>query len=87
MKGWGSLHTLGLSAVAVTLLAAFVLIERRSVAPLVRLGIFRMRPLAVSNAVMLLVASGLFGMFFFASLYVQEILGYSPCAPAWPSCR
>ena len=45
-KGWGSLHTLGLSAVAVALLAAFVVIERRSVAPLVRLGIFRVRTLA-----------------------------------------
>jgi predicted MFS family arabinose efflux permease len=59
-------------------LAAFVVIELRSVAPLMRLGIFRVRTLAVSNSVLLLVASGLFGMFFFASLYVQEILGYSP---------
>jgi predicted MFS family arabinose efflux permease len=40
--------------------------------------VFRVRTLSVSNAVLLLVASGLFGMFFFASLYVQEILGYSP---------
>ena len=47
-------------------------------APLVRLSIFRVRTLAVADAVLLLVASGMFGMFFFASLYVQEILGYSP---------
>ncbi|HTU86800.1 MAG TPA: MFS transporter [Solirubrobacteraceae bacterium] len=76
--GWGSARTLGLIAVALALLAVFVVIERRSVAPLVRLGIFRIRTLTAANIVLLLVASGLFGMFFFASLYVQEILGYSP---------
>jgi EmrB/QacA subfamily drug resistance transporter len=76
--GWGSARTLGLIAAALVLLAVFVVIERRSVAPLIRLSIFRVRTLAVANAVLLLVASGLFGMFFFASLYVQEILGYSP---------
>ncbi len=76
--GWGSARTLGLIAVALVLLAAFVAIERRSVAPLIRLSIFRVRTLAVANGVLLLVASGMFGMFFFASLYVQEILGYSP---------
>jgi EmrB/QacA subfamily drug resistance transporter len=78
VKGWGSLHTLGLSAVAVALLVAFVLIERRSVAPLVRLSLLRIRTLASANGVMFIVIGGLFGMFFFASLYVQRILGYSP---------
>ena len=77
-KGWGSLHTLGLSAVAVALLAGFVAIERRSPAPLVRLSILRVRTLATANVVLFIVAGGLFGMFFFASLYVQRILGYSP---------
>jgi EmrB/QacA subfamily drug resistance transporter len=76
--GWGSARTLGLGAVAVALLVAFVAIEHRSAAPLMRLSIFRIRALAVADTVLLLVASGLFGMFFFASLYVQEILGYSP---------
>jgi EmrB/QacA subfamily drug resistance transporter len=76
--GWGSGRTLGLGAVAVALLAAFLAIERRSAAPLMRLSIFRVRTIAVSDTVLLLAASGLFGMFFFASLYVQEILGYSP---------
>jgi MFS family permease len=76
--GWGSARTLGLGAIAVALLAAFVLIERRAAAPLMRLSIFRVRTIAVSNTVLLLLASGMFGMFFFASLYVQEILGYSP---------
>jgi EmrB/QacA subfamily drug resistance transporter len=76
--GWGSGRTIGLLAASLVLLATFVMIERRSVAPLIRLSIFRVRTLTVADAVLLLVASGLFGMFFFASLYVQEILGYSP---------
>jgi EmrB/QacA subfamily drug resistance transporter len=76
--GWGSARTLGLGAVAVALLLAFLAIERRSEAPLMRLSIFRVRALAVADSALLLVASGMFGMFFFASLYVQEILGYSP---------
>jgi EmrB/QacA subfamily drug resistance transporter len=76
--GWGSARTVGLIATALVLLAAFVAIERRSKAPLIRLSIFRVKTLTVANLVLLLVASGLFGMFFFASLYVQEILGYSP---------
>ena len=60
------------------LLAAFVVIELRSKAPLIRLGIFRMRSLTASNIAMLFVASGLFAMFYFAGIYLQEILGYSP---------
>jgi EmrB/QacA subfamily drug resistance transporter len=76
--GWGSPKTIGLMAAGLALLAVFVVLERRSPAPLVRLSIFRVRTLAVADVVLLLVASGMFGMFFFASLYVQEILGYSP---------
>jgi EmrB/QacA subfamily drug resistance transporter len=76
--GWGSIKTIGLLAASAAILALFIVIERRSRAPLMRLSIFRIRTLAVADIVLLLVASGLFGMFFFASLYVQEILGYSP---------
>jgi EmrB/QacA subfamily drug resistance transporter len=76
--GWTSARTLELFAVAVALLAAFVVIELRSKAPLIRLGIFRVRSLTSANVAMLFVVSGLFGMFYFASIYVQEILGYSP---------
>jgi EmrB/QacA subfamily drug resistance transporter len=76
--GWGSGRTIGLLAAGLALLAVFVALERRSPAPLVRLSIFRIRTLTVADIVLLLVASGMFGMFFFASLYVQEILGYSP---------
>ncbi|MBV9193728.1 MAG: MFS transporter [Solirubrobacterales bacterium] len=76
--GWGSARTVGLLAAGVALIGVFLLVERRSVAPLMRLAIFRVRTLSVADTVLLLVASGMFGMFFFASLYVQEILGYSP---------
>ena len=76
--GWGSARTLGLAAVAFALLAIFVAIERRSSAPLVRLSIFRVRSLTGANLVLLVVVGGLFALFFFASLYVQEILGYDP---------
>ena len=76
--GFGSGQTLGLAAVAVALLGAFVWIESRSKAPLVRLGIFRRRTLTGANVVMTLVAAGMFSMFFFVTLYVQQILGYSP---------
>jgi EmrB/QacA subfamily drug resistance transporter len=76
--GWGSTRTLAMLAAAALLLAAFVAIERRSVAPLVRLSIFRTRTLTAANVALMLVGSGMFSMFFFASLYVQELLGYSP---------
>jgi EmrB/QacA subfamily drug resistance transporter len=76
--GWGSPRIIALIASGLALLVAFGFIERRSKAPLVRLSIFRLRTLTVADGVMLLVASGLFSMFFFASLYVQDILHYSP---------
>jgi EmrB/QacA subfamily drug resistance transporter len=76
--GWGSPRTLGLFAAAIVLLGIFVLIERRSRAPLVRLSIFRVRSLTGANLVLVVVAGGLFALFFFASLWVQEILGYNP---------
>jgi EmrB/QacA subfamily drug resistance transporter len=76
--GWLSVETLGMAAVSVALLAAFVAIELRSKAPLVRLGIFRTRSLTSANAAMLAVAGGMFAVFYFASLYVQQILGFTP---------
>src|SRR3954449_9265577 len=66
--GWGSGRTLGLLAVSAALLAAFVAIELRSKAPLIRLDIFRERALSASNVAMMFVAAGMFSMFFFASL-------------------
>ena len=76
-KGWTSLHTGGFFTLAFVLLVAFVLIERRSAEPLVRLSIFRVRTVRAANVVMFLVASGLFAMFYFNTLYLQRVLGYS----------
>jgi EmrB/QacA subfamily drug resistance transporter len=76
--GWGSGKTLGVFAVGAVLLAIFLVLESRSTAPLVKLSIFRVRSISTANTVMLLVASALFGMFFFVSLYVQDVLHYSP---------
>jgi EmrB/QacA subfamily drug resistance transporter len=76
--GWGSATTIGFFALAAILLASFVVIELRSKAPLVRLSIFRVRSLLTANVVMLLVASGIFAMFFFNTLYIQRVLGYGP---------
>jgi len=77
-KGWGSASTLGFMAGAAILLAAFIAIELRSRDPLVRLGIFRIRSLSVTNVSGLLAGAAMFAMFYFISLYLQEVLGYSP---------
>jgi EmrB/QacA subfamily drug resistance transporter len=76
--GWASARTLGLLAAAAVLLAAFIVVEQRSVRPLVRLSIFRVRSLTAANITMLAVAGGIFAIFFFASLYLQDILDFSP---------
>ena len=76
--GWGSTKIIGLLALAVVLLAAFVAIELRSQAPLVPFRIFRLRTLTGANVVGILLGASLFSMFFFISLYMQQVLGYSP---------
>jgi EmrB/QacA subfamily drug resistance transporter len=75
--GWGSTQTLGLLGIAIAILAAFVAIELRSPAPLVPFRIFRLRTLTGANVVGLLTGASLFSMFFFISLYMQNVLGYS----------
>jgi EmrB/QacA subfamily drug resistance transporter len=76
--GWGSTQTLGLSAIAVALIGAFYVIERRQKAPLVPFpGIFRIRTITGINVSAVLVAASLFSMFFFISLYMQNVLGFS----------
>jgi EmrB/QacA subfamily drug resistance transporter len=77
-KGWGSAHTLGFGGLAFALLGAFLLIERRSPEPLVPLGVFRVRTIRAANVAMFLLAAGLFAMFYFNSLYMQRVLGYTP---------
>jgi EmrB/QacA subfamily drug resistance transporter len=76
--GWASAKTLGFFALAVVLLAGFVVIELRTRAPLVRLSIFRIRSLATANIAMFLALSGMYAMFFFNTLYIQQVLGYGP---------
>ena len=76
--GWGSAEVLGILALAGVLLVAFVLIEQRSAEPLVRLSIFAVRTVRGANVAMFIVAAGLFAMFFFNTLYVQRVLGFSP---------
>ncbi len=76
-QGWGSARTIGLLAASAALLIGFIAIERRSAAPLVPFRIFKMRTLTGANVVGLLVGASLFSMFFFISLYMQQVLGYS----------
>jgi EmrB/QacA subfamily drug resistance transporter len=75
--GWTSTQTLVLGALSLALLAAFVVIETHSRKPLVPFSIFRLRSLRGSNIVGLLIGMSLFSMFFFISLYLQQVLGYS----------
>jgi EmrB/QacA subfamily drug resistance transporter len=76
--GWGATRTIVCLIVAVLLLIAFVAIELRRRDPLVPFSIFRLRTLRGANIVGLLVGMSLFSMFFFISLYLQDVLGYSP---------
>jgi EmrB/QacA subfamily drug resistance transporter len=76
--GWTSATTIGFFVLAFVLLGTFLVLETRSAAPLVRLSIFRVRSLSAANLVMFLVASGMFAMFFFNTLYIQRVLGYGP---------
>ncbi len=76
--GWESGETLGILAGALVLLVAFVAIEARTKHPLMPFSIFRLRTLRGANIVGLLVGMSLFSMFFFISLYLQQVLGYEP---------
>jgi EmrB/QacA subfamily drug resistance transporter len=74
--GWGSLGVLVPVAVAALLIGAFALVETRvSRAPLVPLSIFRLRQLRTANLVVVLMYAALFSMFFFVTLYLQQVLG------------
>jgi EmrB/QacA subfamily drug resistance transporter len=77
-RGWGSGEILGLFAAALVLLVAFVVLESRQRLPMLDLSLFRIGSFVGANIVALLVSLGMFGVFFFVSLYVQNILGYSP---------
>src|SRR3984893_7742854 len=75
--GWGSTGTLLRLAASVLLLAAFVAIERRQRHPLLPFSIFRLRTLRGADIVGLLIGMSLFSMFFFISLYLQDVLHFS----------
>jgi EmrB/QacA subfamily drug resistance transporter len=76
--GWRATETVSALALAVVLLAAFAINERRAANPLVPFSIFRIKGLAAANVTQLITFSGLYSMFFFLSLYMQSVLGYSP---------
>jgi EmrB/QacA subfamily drug resistance transporter len=75
--GWTSTQTLGLLGAAVVLMAVFLAIESRVPNPLVPLGLFRLRNVAVANVVGVLWAAAMFAWFFISALYMQLVLGYS----------
>ena len=76
--GWGSTRILGAFAIAAVSLAVFVFLELRQRAPMLDLSLFRNRTFSGANTAMLFVGLAMFGTFFYVSLYMQQVLGYSP---------
>nr|WP_016880786.1 MFS transporter [Rhodococcus sp. DK17] len=77
-QGWGSARTIAGFAGAFVLIVAFVINEQHSRHPLLPLSIFRVKGLAAANVTGLIAFAGLIAMFFFLTLYMQNVLGYSP---------
>jgi EmrB/QacA subfamily drug resistance transporter len=75
-NGWGSAQTLGLGALAVVLLVAFVARQATAAKPLMPLRMFRSRNVTGANLIQVLMVGGLFGMFVLGALYMQRVLGY-----------
>jgi hypothetical protein len=75
-QGWGAGRTLGLGAVSLALLVAFLVREATARSPLIPLRIFRSRNVTGANVIQVLSVAGMFGMFFLGSLYMQRVLGY-----------
>jgi EmrB/QacA subfamily drug resistance transporter len=76
--GWTSVRTLGVGAAALALLVAFVWWERRHAEPLMRFGILRTKTVAGANVGGLILGTATFSMFLMLTLYMQQVLGYSP---------
>src|SRR5436305_14169401 len=76
--GWAATRTIAVLAGAAGLLAAFLAIESRVEAPLMPLRIFRLRTLAGANAAGLLLGASFYAFIFICTLYMQQVLGYSP---------
>ncbi len=77
-QGWGSGSTIGELAGAFALLAVFIFNEQRTKDPLIPLSIFRVKGLAAADVTHLIACAGFLSMFFFLTLYMQNVLGYSP---------
>ncbi|MFF7181078.1 DHA2 family efflux MFS transporter permease subunit [Streptomyces sp. NPDC008121] len=77
-EGWRDPLTLGSFGLAVVLLVVFILVERRSRQPITPLHMFADRNRAGTYAIMLCLAAAMFGMFFFLTLFVQNVLGFTP---------
>jgi EmrB/QacA subfamily drug resistance transporter len=75
--GWGTTRTIGELAGALALLAAFVVNELRQPSPLAPLSIFRINGLGYSNVTQLIAFAGFLAVFFYLTLYMQNVLGYS----------
>jgi EmrB/QacA subfamily drug resistance transporter len=75
--GWGSTQTLGLGAISIALLAAFIYRQSRVANPLVPLRLFSSPIVSGANIVQALMVVGMFGMFFLGALYMQRVLGYT----------
>jgi EmrB/QacA subfamily drug resistance transporter len=76
--GWGSARTVGMLTLAVVLLGLFVLVQRRATDPLVDVGLFRSRSVLGADLGALFVGAGIFAVFFFLVLWMQQVNGYSP---------
>jgi EmrB/QacA subfamily drug resistance transporter len=76
--GWGSAETIGFFATAVALLGAFIVREARTREPLMPLSIFRLRTVTGANVAGLALGTVLFAMFLMLTLYMQQVLGYTP---------
>jgi EmrB/QacA subfamily drug resistance transporter len=87
--GWASGRTLGELIGAAAVLAAFLAVEQRGRRPLLPLSVFRIRGLGAADVTQLIAFAGFLSMFFFVTLYMQNVLGYSPiqCGAAYlPLC-
>jgi EmrB/QacA subfamily drug resistance transporter len=79
VNGWGSAQTLIVLAIGLALIGMFLLIEGRLASqPLMPLRIFESRALSSANAIVFLLGAAMFAMWYFVSLYLQQVLGYSP---------
>jgi EmrB/QacA subfamily drug resistance transporter len=75
--GWGTFETIGLLAGSAALIAAFIVIELRSKAPLLPMRIFRLRTLTGANVTAFLLGTAVFSQFFLGTLYMQQVLHFS----------